>query len=69
MALLRDELEDAAVEPPLHVARVGHLEDHWIADLEVRQLLKGPAIVSTTISCVAGPSASFSGHRGGDRLG
>ena len=68
MALLRDELEDAAVQPPLHVARVGHLKDHRVGDLEVRQLLEGPAIVSTTTPSVAVLSARFSRHQGGHRL-
>ena len=44
MPLLRDELEDTAVEPPLQVARVGHLKHHRVGDLEGRQLLEGPAM-------------------------
>lgn len=44
LPLLRDELEDTAVEPPLQVARVRHLKHHRVGDLEVRQLLEGPAM-------------------------
>mmetsp|Transcript_16788 Transcript_16788/g.42001 ORF Transcript_16788/g.42001 Transcript_16788/m.42001 type:complete len:419 (+) Transcript_16788:93-1349(+) len=39
-ALLRDELEHAAVQPQLLVVRVGQLEHHGVADLEVHELLE-----------------------------
>ena len=39
-ALLRNELEHAAVQPALQIARIGDLEHHRVLNLQLRQLLE-----------------------------